>query len=117
MHRAFKVNLLNPGGIAKAGRLANLFDNTLGLLAEITGENPVIYASFQGRPFQECVKHLELASFYAKKAMAEKLENQTTAWTKDACDVTQPAGEEGVPFFLSGVTRHQLEAELKRRSM
>lgn len=69
MHKAFEVHMLNEQGKAKARKLANAFE---GLLAEILDG----IGSQGGREHALVVTHLELASFYAKKAMASQPENQ-----------------------------------------
>lgn len=87
MNAAFEVHKLNSRGMAKAQRLASAFDTHLSIVQEIVGE--------VDRPFDESLsigrtmaresstflmmrstEHLELASFYAKKCLAQKLENQ-----------------------------------------
>jgi hypothetical protein len=69
MDDLFKVHMLNEEGKKKAATLASNFDSLLQEVEEIVGSGPSREMS--------CVKtHLELASFYAKKAMAMKPQNQ-----------------------------------------
>jgi hypothetical protein len=68
MHQEFEVHLLNDEGIAKAKKLANLFDQ---LLTELDPLMPIAsrYTSLVRTKLEE-------ASFFAKKAMAILPENQ-----------------------------------------
>ncbi len=62
MNKEFQVHILNEGGIAKAQKLAALFDN---LLNELVAINPTT-----SREMSLVRTKLEEASFFAKKAMA-----------------------------------------------
>ena len=68
MHPLFQVHMLNDVGIGKANDLASAFDELLKSLRTICPENC--------REFSLVKTHLELASFYSKKAMAQLPENQ-----------------------------------------
>lgn len=68
MHKEFKVHLLNEQGIIKAKALADLFDATLTALENMVGS--------EGRNMSLVRTKLEEASFFAKKAMAEQVDNQ-----------------------------------------
>lgn len=71
MNAAFEVHMLNEQGKAKARGLAEAFDR---LLTEVQGLVPK--SDTNGRECALVVTNLELASFYAKKAMAKQAENQ-----------------------------------------
>lgn len=75
MDKAFEVHRLNSRGIQKAQRLAGVFDTNLAIIREIVGETNLLNHS----KMELCVEHLELASFYAKKAIAMQFENQESA--------------------------------------
>jgi hypothetical protein len=82
MNPEFEVHILNPAAIEKAKELASVFDKALNdVLAIIerpgtSGSITLPRAAMNGR-FVALVKtHMELASFYAKKAMAVLPENQ-----------------------------------------
>jgi hypothetical protein len=64
----FKVHILNQCGIGKAGELALVFESCLDAVEGISGT--------EGREMALVRTHMELASFYAKKAMAGRPENQ-----------------------------------------
>lgn len=64
----FEVHILNEDGIAKAKDLAASFDT---LLEEVLLINPS-----PSREMSIVRTHLEIASFFAKKAMANQTENQ-----------------------------------------
>ena len=68
MHKEFKVHILNPEGIQKAKKIAQLFDDLL------TGLEPI--ASVASREMAIVRTKLEEAAFFAKKAMANIPENQ-----------------------------------------
>lgn len=74
MHKAFEVHRLNEKGMGKAKQLAESFDKLLAEVQAITGtmqsQDPA------GRERALVITHLELASFYAKKTMAQLQENQ-----------------------------------------
>lgn len=77
-NKEFEVHILNAQGIAKAKALAARFDE---LLDDLTGANTVggftaLASRFPSREMSLVRTHLELASFYAKKAMANDKENQ-----------------------------------------
>ena len=63
-----RVHRLNVAGLTKADLIAGYFDQ---LLADISAMIPT-----QSRETSLVRTHLELASFYAKKAMASQRENQ-----------------------------------------
>jgi hypothetical protein len=69
MRSEFKFHKLNESGISKASVIAELFDALLGDLEIMCG---------QGREFSLVRTKLEEASFFAKKAMAMKEENQSS---------------------------------------
>lgn len=76
MNREFEVHILNLGGIRKAKELAAKFDE---LLNTLTGQGLPELALASAAPSREMSlvrTHLELASFYSKKAMASLPENQ-----------------------------------------
>ena len=64
----FKVHMLNDQGKLKAEALAVTFTNTLNDVEGISGT--------EGREIALVRTHLQLASFYAKRAMAARPENQ-----------------------------------------
>lgn len=68
MRAEFQVHMLNESGKAKAGALAAAFDTLLGAVEAICGT--------QGREVAIVRTKLEEASFFAKKAMAIRAENQ-----------------------------------------
>lgn len=73
VNKEFRVHILNERGKEKAFTLAAIFDN---LLTEVLGmvagkEAPPT----NGREIALVRTHLELASFYSKKAMAQLPEN------------------------------------------
>ena len=67
MHKEFEVHILNPAGIAKAKEIASAFDALLTILDQLCPES---------REFSIAKTKLEEASFFCKKAMAKKEENQ-----------------------------------------
>jgi hypothetical protein len=78
VNKEFEVHILNETGIQKARTLAAKFDN---LLDELTGAKSAggfsaLASRFPSREMSLVRTHLELASFYAKKAMAQDEENQ-----------------------------------------
>jgi hypothetical protein len=75
MHKAFEVHMLNETGKAKAHGLAQVFDATLESVVRLTGSGAVAFHP-GGRELALVTTHLELASIYAKKAMAQLPENQ-----------------------------------------
>ena len=68
MDPLFEVHKLNKKGMEKASKLVSCFDTTLRdiQLLEIS----------EGRELALVKTHLELACFYAKKAIAKQLGNQ-----------------------------------------
>lgn len=64
MRKEFQVHMLNEQGKIKAVDLANLFAHCLDEVEKICGE--------EGREMALVRTHMELASFYSKKAMAPK---------------------------------------------
>lgn len=68
----FKVHILNATGKAKAAEIASDFSNLLDVLES----GP---CGKDGRDLALVRTHLELASFYAKRAMASRTENQEPA--------------------------------------
>lgn len=64
----FKVHLLNDGGIAKARRLQKLFEDALEIIESISGTD--------GREMAIVRTKLQEASFFAKRAMAQRPHNQ-----------------------------------------
>lgn len=68
MRNEFKVHLLNQEGVGKANKLAETFSSTLDQVEEISGK--------EGREAALVRTHLEMASYYAKRAMAQRPENQ-----------------------------------------
>lgn len=67
-HSEFQVHLLNEKGIEKAIKLAQIFDTALSAIEDV---NPS-----SSREMSIVRTHLEIASFFAKKAMANQSENQ-----------------------------------------
>lgn len=79
MNKEFQVHILNERGIVKARNLAANFDNLLTSVLEEIFRSPAdqIASNYSnGREVALVRTHLELASFYAKKAMAMIPENQ-----------------------------------------
>lgn len=68
MHKEFELHMLNDKGKFEAGQIANLFDELL-IKLELMIQEP-------GREMSIVRTHLETACFFAKKAMAIRLENQ-----------------------------------------
>lgn len=66
----FEVHLLNPDGIVLAEKLASTFNECLNSVIEM---NPS-----PSREMSLVRTHLEIASFFAKKAMAKNPANQKT---------------------------------------
>jgi hypothetical protein len=69
MDPLFAVHLLNEDGKKKATELAQTFDKCLEAVTTVIGSGP-------SRETALVRTHLELASFYSKKAMAIRPENQ-----------------------------------------
>lgn len=70
----FEVHILNSRGIAKAKRLQHLFEITLDLVREITGQGDALLGgNMEMNAFEA---HLIEASFHAKRALAIRYENQ-----------------------------------------
>lgn len=79
MHREFEVHLLNSEGIEKAKRLAEVFDSALTQIETLTSRphgDILLPGGSNGRELAIVRTHLEIASFFAKKAMAILPENQ-----------------------------------------
>jgi len=75
MNTLFTVHRLNPDGLHKADDLADAFNCILEVIEKVIGSGPI--SSGSGARELACAKtHLELASFYSKKAMAMQKENQ-----------------------------------------
>lgn len=121
MHRAFTVHKLNARGMRKAERLASTFDVHLLIVGEILGAG-------EPRPltnnFAKCVDHLELASFYAKKELAQLPENQMDPdppgadMLRKEVAANEAGAQEGnaAPYIkLDSFTDQQLLLELQRR--
>lgn len=83
VNKEFRVHKLNEVGMAKAEHLAALFDTLLNEVLATIEHDPakagILIADFtktySGREIALVRTHLELASFYAKKAMAQLPEN------------------------------------------
>lgn len=85
-HPEFEVHILNEQGIANAKRLAEVFDGALTEIETLVpfGYSRVPFTSSDGQPKPQSNgrelalvrTHLEIASFYAKKALAIHAENQ-----------------------------------------
>ena len=82
MNPEFEVHILNPEAIEKAKELASTFDQCLNDILEIierpgtSGSILLPRSAMNGRFVALTRTHMELASFYAKKAMAVLMENQ-----------------------------------------
>ena len=74
MHTTFAVHRLNEVGLKKAEDLAHEFDKLLSLVESIC---------LTGRELALVNTHMEIACFYAKKAMAMRKENQLAASPSD----------------------------------
>ena len=92
MDRAFTVHRLNRHGMKKAERLAATFDTHLSIVQEIVGERS---EDLRSNTMDRCIEHLELASFYAKKTLAQKFENQEEGPSEPQPGITLTANEEG----------------------
>jgi hypothetical protein len=83
VNKEFRVRRLNAIGMAKAVSLAALFDKLLTEVLATIESNPANSGptiadptrTYSGREIALVRTHLELASFYAKKAMAQLPEN------------------------------------------
>ena len=64
----FRVHLLNEQGIVKAKKIAQIFTTLLNDVEETSGKD--------GREMALVRTQLEQAAFFAKKAMAQRPENQ-----------------------------------------
>ena len=72
MDPLFEVHMLNDQGKANARDIANKFDNLLLDLEKVSGDPP-------NREWSIVKTKLEEACFFAKKAMANRKENQLVA--------------------------------------
>lgn len=72
MDQLFKVHKLNDLGMTKAIGIAKAYD----MLLETVGELMGTPSSGSTRELSLVRTHLELASFYTKKAMAMQVQNQ-----------------------------------------
>lgn len=70
MRKEFAVHMLNQEGKDKARKLALVFEVALAEVEDVTG------TANNGRELALCRTHMELAGFYAKKAMALNPVNQ-----------------------------------------
>ena len=68
MRKEFAVHLLNVDGIKKANDRASLFSDFLDGVEALTGQD--------GREIAIVRTKLEEASYYAKRAIAQRAENQ-----------------------------------------
>lgn len=84
MDKLFEVHKLNEVGLRKATKIAHAFDILLSEIDDLTkkdtNEGGILIAdptsAYAGRERALVRTHLELASFYAKKAIAQLPENQ-----------------------------------------
>lgn len=67
VRKEFRVHLLNEGGIKIATEMAQKFSDLSDWVESVSEASP---------EFKKFLDQLELASFYAKKSMAQKKENQ-----------------------------------------
>lgn len=67
MDPLFEVHMLNDDGISKAKQIAEAFDNLLLKLGD---------TCLLGREMSIVKTHLETACFFAKKSMANDVQNQ-----------------------------------------
>lgn len=81
VNKEFRVHRLNATGMAKAEYLAEVFDGALTNILKTVAPAPSSSSQTppNGREIALVRTHLELASFYAKKAMAQLPENQEGA--------------------------------------
>lgn len=85
VNKEFRVHRLNETGMAKAEYLAEIFDaaltQSLAAIEHDPAKGGILIAdftnSYSGREIALVRTHLELASFYAKKAMSQLPENNT----------------------------------------
>jgi len=78
-HKEFAVHILNEGGIEKAKKLAEVFDRALTEIETLTARprgDILLPGGTNGRELAIVRTHLEIASFFSKKAMAILPENQ-----------------------------------------
>lgn len=71
VRKEFQVHRLNEQGMSKAERLAQVFSEALTKIEEITGA--------EGREMAVVRTKLEEGSYFAKRAMAQRAENQEPA--------------------------------------
>lgn len=70
VRKEFQVHKVNEGGMSKAEQLAEVFSEALDKVEGIAGAD--------GREMSIVRTKLEEASYFAKRAMASKAENQLT---------------------------------------
>lgn len=108
----FTVHMLNEQGKQKAARIAATFSLALDQLEEICGK--------QGREMAIVRTHLQDASFYAKRAMALRPENQQgqedgspigfgSQTPPVAGDASEPKSEGGFVMTRSMVARQRID--------
>lgn len=68
MNKEFEVHMLNAEGVKKANVIANIFDTAL--------DNLLLLIGVSGREVAIVKTKMEEASFFSKKAMASRPENQ-----------------------------------------
>jgi hypothetical protein len=107
MHKAFQVHMLNDQGKQKANALAAAFDEVLSKVAELTKTAGA--EAQNGRELALVTTHMELASFYAKKAMAQLLRTKSASSAEAATPPPLQRGRRAVqpePKSLRG-DRHE----------
>lgn len=131
MDPAFEVHKLNERGMKKAERLAAAFDTHLAIVKEIVGESdprPFDETLSIGRTVQRqsslflmmrATEHLELASFYTKKCLAQKIENQLgpveEAGKRFVADTVAAAPEQESPSTVGEILRLARRAKFTDR--
>lgn len=76
MRNEFVAHKLSEGGLAKAADIAIAFDDLMNKLESLTGHDPTNRLDPSGRLISIVRTKLEEACFFAKKAMAVRVENQ-----------------------------------------
>lgn len=89
MHKAFEVHKLNDEGFRRAKELAEEFDVFLSRLERICHRQEW---NLHTSEFSRAVQHLELASFYSKKTIAQDRRFQEGYSELDMLKVQQPPG-------------------------